>query len=113
LPPMSQIQSRFLLSFPTEPSSDGNVAGFSLRLFYAIMADGYHPILQVTCRSSILGPLMKPITPPDLLEQIRYYLFWKSDLQTLPNKETRNNRLKPVALCRRRSYPDKNFCSHL
>lgn len=42
--------------------------------------------LQFTCRSSILGPSLKALIPPDLLEQIRYYLFWKSDVQTLPNQ---------------------------
>jgi hypothetical protein len=40
--------------------------------------------LQLTCRSSILGPSLKALTPPDLLEQIRYYLFWKSETQKLP-----------------------------
>jgi hypothetical protein len=35
---------------------------------------------------------MKPITPPDLLEQIRYYLFWKSETQTLPAVDSLHSR---------------------
>ena len=41
---------------------------------------------QLMMRSSIVGPLMRPITPPDLLEQIRYLLLWKSDVQKLPSQ---------------------------
>lgn len=46
-------------------------------------------------RSSILGPSLKSITLPDLLEQIRYLLLWKSDVQKLPVQERPSSLLVP------------------
>lgn len=38
---------------------------------------------------------MRPITLPDLLEQIRYFLLWRSDIQKFPAQEKPHSSLAP------------------